>query len=115
MKIPGIKKNKPEEVINLFNDFKNEWISNSISKFTCDDFICYANSHDVQEKYRIVAYKYGSESEWEYRYPGCYGLNVCKLFSVFSNNSDKLSMLDDNGKIIKIINKIGTKTYEFIN
>jgi len=51
MKISGVKKIKPELIIDAFNDFKKEQISNLIHKFSYDDFIFFLNTPENQSKY----------------------------------------------------------------
>ncbi len=115
MKISGIKKIKPELIIKLFDDFKKELKSNSLDTFSYEDFVFFVNTHNNQEKYLIVAYKFHrDEAQLEYENFGCLALNVYDLFSAFSGSNNK-SVIDDNGQKIILINKVGKNKFELIN
>jgi len=115
MKISGIKKIKAEQLLQVFEDFKNELISTSIKKFSYDDFVDFINRPENENKYLIVAYKWHrNELQLESEHYGCRALNVFNLFLAFSD-SNKRTVLDDDGKKIKIINKTGKNLFEFIN
>jgi len=115
MKISGIKKIAPERILKVFEDFKKELISNSTDKFSYDDFVEFVNRPENENKYLIVAYKWHrNENELENERYGCDALCVFNLFLSFSGSNGR-SVIDDNGKKIKIINKIGKNSFEFIN
>ena len=115
MKISGIKKIKPEAALKVFKDFKKELISNSTNKFSYDDFVEFVNRPENENKYLIVAYKWHrNENQLENEHYGCSALNVFNLFLSFSGSNNK-TVIDDKGKKIKIINKIGKNLFEFIN
>lgn len=115
MEISGIKKIKPEQTLKVFEDFKKELMSNSINEFSYDDFVEFVNRPENENKYLIIAYKWHrDESQLESEHYGCRALNVYNLFLSFSDSNNK-TVIDDNGKKIKIINKIGKNSFEFIN
>ena len=115
MKISGIKKNNPEKIIGIFEDFKKEVLSNSINKFSYDDFVDFVNRPENKEKYLIIAYKWHrDENQLENENYGCSALNVFNLFLAFSDSNDK-AVINDDGKKVKLINKIGKNAFEFLN
>lgn len=114
MKISGVKKIKPELIISAFNDFKKEQISNSINKFSYDDFIFFLNTPESQSKYHIIAYKWHrDEAELENENNGCSALSIFNLFEAFIGSNNKL-VINDDGIGIKIIKKVDKKLFEFM-
>ena len=115
MKISGIKEYETKTILDVFNDFKNELKANSISKFTYDDFIYFVNNPENQNKYQLIAYKWHRDRvQLENEYYPCRALCVFDLFEAFSDRNKK-TVVDDNGKKVKMINKIGEKLFEFVN
>jgi hypothetical protein len=114
MEITGIKKIQPEKLIAVFDDFKKELQEQKIIKFTYDEFVEFVNRPENQSKYSLVAYKWHRrEQELEQEYYGCKALCVFNLFLAFADSNNKF-VLDDNGKKIKIINKLDKNLFEFL-
>lgn len=115
MKISGIKKIKPEIILKTFQDFKNELLSNSIHQFSYDNFIEFVNRPENKSKYSIIAYKWHrDENQLENENYPCSALSVFNLFLAFSDRNNK-AVIDEDGKKIKMINKIGEKLFEFVD
>ena len=115
MKISGIKKIKPEQLIEVFVDFKKEFRARGVTNFSYNDFVDFVNRPENERKYILTAYNWHrNETELEYEHFGCLALCVYDLFLAFSN-SNKKTVIDDKGNKIKIINKVGKNLFEFIN
>jgi hypothetical protein len=111
VKCTGINEFKSERIYQIFLAFKAYSLSQGRNQFKLEGFVGFVNSNDFD----MFGYKWHqNEADLEFQNPGRTAISIFHVCECYANASKSTYCTNENGERVRLLNKLGPKTYEFL-